>query len=99
MHGLWRLALPSSAPALALTGKTLIEWGGSQRWLLSDESPQAIRAAAATAGGHATLFRGGDRRIDVFTPLTPALEKIHRHLKDAFDPSGIFNPGRMYKDF
>ncbi|MGI4848812.1 MAG: glycolate oxidase subunit GlcE, partial [Janthinobacterium lividum] len=32
-----------------------------------------IRAAAAAAGGHATLFRGGDKRLGVFQPLAPAV--------------------------
>ena len=53
------------------------------------------RGAAANAKGHATLFRGGDRSAGVFHPLAPAIAKIHRRLKDAFDPSGILNPGRM----
>ncbi|HYM47449.1 MAG TPA: FAD-linked oxidase C-terminal domain-containing protein, partial [Burkholderiaceae bacterium] len=33
-----------------------------------------------------------------FHPLTPALTQIHRRLKNEFDPAGIFNPGRMYKE-
>jgi glycolate oxidase FAD binding subunit len=33
----------------------------------------------------------------VFQPLPPALLAIHRRLKHAFDPKGIFNPGRMYE--
>lgn len=98
-HGLWRLSVPSTTAPLTLTGKSLIEWGGAQRWLFSDESPAAIRAAAQAAGGHATLFRGGDKSIGVFTPLSTPLAKIHQRLKVAFDPSGIFNPGRLYKDF
>ncbi len=53
------------------------------------------REAAAAAKGHATLFRGGDRAAGVFHPLAPALAKIHRRLKDAFDPAGILNPGRL----
>lgn len=97
-HGLWRLSLPSSASPLSLTGKSLIEWGGAQRWLFTDEAPQRIRDVVTKAGGHASLFRGGDKRTGVFTPLAPAVAKIHRHLKNAFDPSGIFNPGRMYLD-
>jgi glycolate oxidase FAD binding subunit len=47
-------------------------------------------------GGHATLFRGGDKSAGVFHPLAPAIMKIHRRLKAAFDPAGILNPGRMY---
>ncbi len=43
----------------------------------------------------ATLFRNGERAEGVFHPLAPAIAKIHRRLKDAFDPAGILNPGRM----
>ena len=34
-----------------------------------------------------------------FHPLSPVLLKIHRKLKQAFDPNGVFNVGRMYQDF
>jgi glycolate oxidase FAD binding subunit len=94
---LWRLALPTTAPVLAHGGPELIEWGGGQRWLRSNDAPQAIRALAAGHGGHATLYRGGDRSA-AFHPLAPAIHAIHRNLKHAFDPAGIFNPGRMYGD-
>ena len=94
--GVWRLSLPSVAAPLALDGEQLIEWGGAQRWLKTNADAAAIRTAAAAAGGHATLFRGGDKRSGVFHPLAPALMTIHRRLKSAFDPAGIFNPGRMY---
>jgi glycolate oxidase FAD binding subunit len=95
---LWRLSVPSTAPALALPGDELIEWGGALRWWRTDAAPDAVRAAAADAGGHATLFRGGDRAAGVFAPLQPALMTLHRRLKAEFDPRGIFNPGRMYPD-
>ncbi|MCX7218261.1 MAG: glycolate oxidase subunit GlcE [Burkholderiales bacterium] len=97
-HGLWRLSLPATTPAMALSGKSLIEWGGAQRWLFSDEAPQRIRELARAAGGHVTLFRGGDKSAGVFTPLSKPLAQIHRNLKTSFDPAGIFNPGRMYPD-
>jgi glycolate oxidase FAD binding subunit len=93
---LWRLAVPSTAEPLALTGAQLIEWGGGQRWLRSDAAAGEIRARAAACGGHATLFRGGERR-HVFTPLPLPVEAIHKRLKAEFDPAGIFNPGRMYE--
>ena len=97
-HGCWRLSLPSTTPALRLSGKTLIEWGGAQRWLFSDEKAQTIRDLAAQAGGHVSLFRGGDKTAGVFTPLSKPLHAIHQRLKKSFDPAGIFNPGRMYPD-
>ncbi len=95
---LWRLSLPAVAPPLGLTGEQAIEWGGAQRWLRSTLDAQTIRAAAARAGGTATLFRrgGADAGAGVFHPLPAANALLHRRLKDAFDPDRIFNPGRLY---
>ncbi|MCX8086581.1 MAG: glycolate oxidase subunit GlcE [Rhodocyclaceae bacterium] len=96
---LWRLAVPPTAPPLALAGETLIEWGGALRWLKSDAPAQAIRAKAAAVGGHATLWRAPEamkRAVGVFSPLPAPLMQLHKNLKAAFDPQGIFNPGRLY---
>jgi len=98
-YGLWRLSVPSIAPVLNLQGEQCIEWGGAQRWLKTTASASAVRAVAEQAGGHATLFKGGDKSVGVFHPLQPAVERIHRNLKNAFDPAGIFNPGRMFNNF
>jgi glycolate oxidase FAD binding subunit len=96
---LWRLSVPSHAPRIELAGEQLIEWGGALRWLRTPADAAAVRSAAAQAGGHATLFRGGDRGAGAFAPLAPALLKLHRSLKAAFDPAGIFNPGRLHPEF
>jgi glycolate oxidase FAD binding subunit len=95
---LWRLSVKPTTPPLGLIGGQLIEWGGALRWLRSNADAKIIRAAATRAGGHATLFRGGDKSTGVFQPLAPALMKLHRNLKQAMDPAGIFNPGRLYSD-
>jgi len=96
---LWRLSVASTAPPLDLPGHQLIEWGGALRWLKSTADARTLRDAAARSGGHATLFRGGDKSGGVFHPLPPALMKLHRNLKQAFDPAGVLNPGRLYPDF
>ena len=96
---LWRLSLKSTTPPLNLPGSQLIEWGGSLRWLATDAGAATVREAARFGGGHATLFRGGDKGIGVFQPLPAAMMTIHRNLKRSFDPAGIFNRGRMYNDF
>jgi glycolate oxidase FAD binding subunit len=93
---LWRLSLPAGAPPVRLAGQQLIEWGGAQRWLCSPAQPQAVREAALAVGGHAVLFRGADDGSGCFAPLPPALQRIHRQLKLAFDPQSLFNPGRLY---
>jgi FAD/FMN-containing dehydrogenase len=93
---LWRLSLPDSAAPISLPGEQFIEWGGAQRWWRSSAPAAQIRAAAAAAGGHATLVRAADKSPGAFTALTPALLDIHKRLKQSFDPHGIFNPGRLY---
>ncbi len=93
---LWRLSLPSTAPPLGLGPQQLIEWGGAQRWLCCALPAAAVRAAAAQAGGHATVFRGSDRSAGVFTPLSAAQLRIQRELCRAFDPDGVFDAGRLY---
>lgn len=99
---LWRLSLPSIAEPMHLAGHHLMEWGGAQRWWITDADPQTVRISAKQAGGHATIFRSGsayERLAGVFTPLPAPMMKIHRGLKAAFDPASIFNRGRMYSDF
>ena len=95
---LWRLSIKPTTPPLDLAGPQLFEWGGALRWLRSDADAKLIRDAAARAGGHATLFRSTSKAAGAFHPLSPGLARIHRRLKEAFDPSGIFNPGRLYPE-
>ena len=96
---LWRISVPSAAPPLKLQGEPMIEWGGALRWVFSQADARTVREAAKRAGGHATLFRSGDKSAGVFQPLAPALAKIHKELKREFDPHGILNRGRMVPDF
>jgi glycolate oxidase FAD binding subunit len=91
---LWRLSVPANTPPLAIPGLWFLDWGGAQRWLKTTEAPASIRRVVNDVGGHATLFRGGDRRGEVFHPLTPGLQRLHCWLKMAFDPRGILNAQR-----
>jgi glycolate oxidase FAD binding subunit len=93
---LWRISVPPTTPPLPVAGEQLVEWGGAQRWLCTTMAAARVRDLAAHSGGHATLWRGRDRSAGVFAPLKSPLDRIHRELKKAFDPSGVFNPGRMY---
>lgn len=99
---LWRLSVPPTTPPLGM-GDTLVDWLGAQRWVFAPAGDAAaaarLRGAATKVHGSATLFvaasadlaRAGGR----FEPLTPTLDRIHRQLKQAFDPAGIFNRGRL----
>ncbi len=93
---LWRIAVPPAAPDLPINGTQLIDWGGAQRWLHTDASADMIFNTAQRSGGHATLFRHGQRDADVFQPLQGKLKELHINTKLAFDPNGILNRGRMY---
>jgi glycolate oxidase FAD binding subunit len=95
---LWRLSVPATAPPLPLEGDTLLEWHGAQRWLLSNRLAADVRGAVAALGGHATRWGGGDAALEAYAPLAPPLDRIHRELKRAFDPDGVLNPGRLYRD-
>jgi glycolate oxidase FAD binding subunit len=58
-----------------------------------------LRALATRFGGHAALYRAPVKLPDgAFQPLSPAMLSVHKRLKAAFDPYGIFNRGRLYPD-
>jgi glycolate oxidase FAD binding subunit len=96
---LWRLSLAPTTAPLSLPGKQFFDWGGAQRWLISEANPNSIYKKAAELGGHATLFRNGNRTHDIFQPLQGKLRELHMNVKLAFDPYCLFNSGRMYIDF
>lgn len=107
---LWRIsATPTKAPDLVaairrhMPAEAYYDWAGGLVWLevpaTTDAGAADVRRATALHGGYATLMRAAPEvraSVDVFQPLAPALEKITRGLKAAFDPAGILNPGRMY---
>lgn len=95
---LWRISVPSATPPLALTGETLLEWGGALRWLYTAADGDVVRAEAARVGGHACVFRGNTADGDAVHVLPPTLLAAQRRVKQAFDPKRIFNRGRMHAE-
>ena len=95
---LWRLSVARTATLPDLPGPWLRDWAGGMIWLAGDAPGHTVRALAEAAGGHATLFRGAEPGEEVFAPLAPPLLALHRRLAAAFDPAGVFNPGRMYEE-
>ena len=93
---LCRVVVKPATPPLNMAGAWLLDWGGAQRWLYSDEDIAAIRRRVADIGGHVTVFRGKDRTDEKFQPLPAPLLAIHQRLKASFDPKNIFNRGRLY---
>jgi glycolate oxidase FAD binding subunit len=94
---LWRFSIKSTAAPLDL-GPQLIEWNGSLRWVAAPLEAAQAHAAAEKARGHATLFRGNDKRHGI-QKLPAGMLAVHKKLKRAFDPQGILGPGRIHADF
>jgi len=92
---LWRLSLPPAAPDPVQHPSTLLDWGGAQRWLVAGSLGDDLRRHCHALGGHVTGFRG-DRSSDVFEPLSAPLQALTERVKQAFDPTRILNPGRLY---
>lgn len=108
----WRVATAPSrgsdvAAALrkALDCSLFYDWGGGLLWVSvpaeGDAGTRAIRAALTAPGDHATLIRAPASiraAVDVFQPLAAPLMRLSKSIKQSFDPVGIFEPGRMYRD-
>lgn len=94
---LWRFSLkPTSAP-LQL-GPTLLEWNGSLRWTAADIEPLTAYDTAEQKRGHATMFRGANKSAGIQRLPAPLLV-VHKKLKRALDPIGLFGPGRLHPEF
>ena len=101
---LWRLSVAQTAPALDLPWAQLVEWQGGLRWLWAPlDAGAQLQAAAKAAGGNATVFvaAGADisRARGQNHSSSAGQGALLQRLKAAFDPAGIFNPGRLYSDF
>jgi len=96
---IWRASVPPAEAARVISETDadfwVADWAGGLLWIAGDE---AVRHEALRVGGHATLVRADAAtraRVAVFTPQTPVLAQLTQAVKAAFDPLGLFNPGRM----
>ncbi len=94
---LWRLSLAPATPQPQLSGTWFIDWGGALRWLKTEESAETIFATMQNLSAHACRFRSAEGCE--FQPPSAELAKLHRNIKQAFDPHGIFNRGRLYAEW
>jgi glycolate oxidase FAD binding subunit len=92
---LWRVSCRAGA-SLDGDEHRLIDWAGAQRWQRGEQVRAAMEKMARIGGGEASLYRGGDRRGEVFHEPGAGRKRVLLGLKKAFDPQGIFNPGRLY---
>ena len=88
---LWRLSLPFDAPQPDFPANWVIDWGGAQRWCLTDTAPARVLEAARALGGHARRVRPGP----LATAPAPAVAALEARVRASLDPDGRLNPGVM----
>lgn len=107
---LWRISTAPRLAARVIDGvrrqmkaEALYDASGGVVWLeiaaAADAGAADIRRVLATFGGHATLIRAEPEvraTVEVFHPMPRPVEQLTTAVKQAFDPAGILNPGRMY---
>lgn len=90
---IWRLSTHTTE--VSDRDYAVCDWGFAQRWLIAPESDPRENYDGT---GHWTRVRTADSAFDAetFHPLPAAQMQLMQRIKAAFDPHGIFNPGRMY---
>ncbi|VAW78244.1 Glycolate dehydrogenase, FAD-binding subunit GlcE [hydrothermal vent metagenome] len=100
-QNLWRIIVPATTTPSTLLGEWFYDWAGSQRWFITEEPAEKIRAWTKQVSGYATLFRAGDSQsvvTTIFEPMPAALASLHQRIKSRFDPGLILNRGKMYPE-
>lgn len=101
---LWRINVPPSQACAVVTAlrplgaRWLLDWAGGLIWATCDGDAQVIRAAAATAGGHATLVRAPEAlrlAVPAFQSQQSGVEALEARVRRAFDPHEVFEAGRF----
>jgi glycolate oxidase FAD binding subunit len=99
----WRVFVPPAQAAQVAaqidSPLWLGDWAGGLLWVATLPGSDAVRAVAKTAGGYAILTRADENtreRIAPFEAEDEARAQLTRSVKAAFDPMGLFNPGRMW---
>jgi glycolate oxidase FAD binding subunit len=99
----WRVMIPSTEAARVAAEIAAPLWLGDQAggllWLAAPTaSAELIRKLAAANDGQAMLLKASDQTraaLGLYAPPPPALAKLRAGIKNAFDPDGLFNPGRI----
>ena len=77
-----------------------LDWQGGLLWIRMEAGAEAdlVRDLVNQAGGHATLVRASEderNSMAAFHPEPPVVAALSARIREKFDPSGMFNPGRM----
>jgi len=85
--------------------KYFIDWSGSLFWIeVCDKDNEAIKELKSMIlanDGYLTIIKKSENfeySENIFT-INDVKLMISKKIKESFDPKGLFNPGKMYKDF
>jgi len=92
---LWRFSHRNAAELLNNYDEVMSEWNGALTWVNTCDD---MHHFAKQHEANATRYSLNNNTKDIFQPLQPGLIKIHKNLKQAFDPENIFNSGRLYSE-
>ncbi len=107
----WRIVCPPAAGgafgqqlAHDTGGDLIYDWGGGLIWAAlppgRDAHAALVRERVSAIGGHATLIRASEvmrEMVDVFHPLDAGVAALTARVKASFDPSDLFNRGRLQR--
>ena len=104
---LWRFSGPTpNAHALLEKMKShqlqnfVLDWGGALLWALFPSSVSATDLHGEAASCQAIAWRLAtaveDENDQAFSPLSSGVTRLNAAVKQAFDPHGMFNPGRLH---
>ena len=80
-----------------------IDWSGALFWIEvpGDENIREVKNTIIQNNGYVTIIKKSEDfefTEKLFTVDDTKL-MISKKIKESFDPRGLFNPGKMYKDF
>jgi len=96
---LWALDVAPATELQAVPSDAIIDWAGARRYLRRDHDCETAQGIAAKGRGHARKLWSGNSTEPVVAPPEKAHGAILKRVKHALDPDGLFNPGRLYRDF
>ena len=80
-----------------------IDWSGSLFWIEvpDDENIKDIKNMVIQNNGYLTIIKKSEdfQFTEKLFTIDDTKLMISKKIKESFDPRGLFNPGKMYKDF
>jgi glycolate oxidase FAD binding subunit len=94
---LWRISVAPSTPIDALDA-FCFDWAGGQRWITAPANDYSPFELASRLGGHAICFDRHRGEGTGMQPLEAGILRLNRRVKQAMDPHGLINRGRLLEE-